>query len=60
MAIGDMIFVGDALFPNGNDYPAKQAGVLSIAVRDPHETKRIIETMIACLDGGERRCPTSS
>jgi hydroxymethylpyrimidine pyrophosphatase-like HAD family hydrolase len=60
MAIGDMIFVGDALFPNGNDYPAKQAGVLSIAVRDPHETKRIIETMIACLDGGDRRCPTSS
>ena len=60
MAIGDMIFVGDALFPNGNDYPAKQAGALSIAVRDPHETKRIIETMIACLDGGDRRCPTSS
>jgi hypothetical protein len=46
-----MIFVGDAIFPGGNDYPAKQAGVTSIKVRDPDETKRVIETVIACLDG---------
>ena len=26
VAIADMIFVGDALFPGGNDYPAEQAG----------------------------------
>jgi phosphomannomutase len=54
IAITDMIFVGDALFPGGNDYPAKQAGVLSIAVRDPHETKRVIEAFGACL-GSEAR-----
>ena len=47
--IADMVFVGDAIFPGGNDYPAKQAGVLSIEVRDPHETKRVIEAIIACL-----------
>jgi len=47
--IDQMIFVGDALFPGGNDYPAKQAGALSIEVRDPHETKRVIEAIIACL-----------
>ena len=47
-----MVFIGDALFPGGNDYPAKQAGVLSIEVRDPHETKRVIEAIVACL--GER------
>jgi phosphomannomutase len=46
--IEDMIFVGDALFPGGNDYPAEQAGVVSIRVKDPHETKRVIETIIAC------------
>jgi phosphomannomutase len=46
--IADMVFVGDAIFPGGNDYPAKQAGVLSIAVRDPHETKRVIEAIVAC------------
>jgi phosphomannomutase len=49
IAIEEMIFVGDALFPGGNDYPAEQAGALSIRVRDPHETKRVIETIIACL-----------
>jgi phosphomannomutase len=47
--IDQMIFIGDALFPGGNDYPAKEAGALTIEVRDPHETKRVIETIIACL-----------
>ena len=49
VGIKEMLFVGDALFPGGNDYPAKAAGVCSIEVRDPHETKRVIETIIACL-----------
>ena len=60
IAIDDMIFVGDAVFPGGNDYPAKQAGVVSIEVRDPRETKRVIEATIACLEGGDSRCRTSS
>jgi HAD superfamily hydrolase (TIGR01484 family) len=47
--IADMIFVGDAIFPGGNDYPAKQAGVESIRVRDPDETKWVIEAICACL-----------
>lgn len=47
--IEQMLFVGDALFPGGNDYPAKEAGAESIAVRDPEETKRVIETIVACL-----------
>jgi HAD superfamily hydrolase (TIGR01484 family) len=49
IAIQEMIFVGDALFPGGNDYPAKEAGVVSIQVRDPHESKRVIEAIVACL-----------
>jgi HAD superfamily hydrolase (TIGR01484 family) len=49
IAIPDMIYVGDALFPGGNDYPAKEAGVLCIQVRDPEESKRVIETIVACL-----------
>ena len=49
IAIEEMIFVGDALFPGGNDYPAKQAGVVSIQVRDPDETKRVIEAILACM-----------
>jgi len=49
IAIEEMIFVGDALFPGGNDYPAKEAGAVSIQVRDPDESKRVIEAIIACL-----------
>jgi hypothetical protein len=49
IAIAEMIFIGDAVFPGGNDYPAKEAGVISIRVRDPSETKRVSEAIIACL-----------
>jgi len=45
-----MVFVGDALFPGGNDYPAKEAGVVSIEVKGPEESKRVIEAIIACLE----------
>jgi phosphomannomutase len=48
--IREMIFVGDALFPGGNDYPAQEAGALSIRIKDPHETKRVIEAIAACLE----------
>jgi len=50
IAIHEMIFVGDALFPGGNDYPAKESGVVSIQVNNTHESKRVIETIIACLN----------
>ena len=50
IALQDMMFIGDAIFPGGNDYPAKEAGVESIEVRDPHETKRVVEAIIACLE----------
>jgi hypothetical protein len=49
ISLEEMIFIGDAIFPGGNDYPPKEIGVLSIQVRDTHETKRVIEAIIACL-----------
>ena len=51
ISINEMIFVGDALFVGGNDYPVKEVGVVSIAVRGPHETKPVTEAIIACLNG---------
>jgi hypothetical protein len=42
------------LFPGGNDYPAERAGVISIPVRGPEDTKRVIEAIIACLGGDEQ------
>ncbi len=53
ISVQEMIFVGDALFPGGNDYPAKEAGVVSLQVNGPSETKRVIETIIACLDSAQ-------
>ena len=47
--ISEMIFIGDALFDGGNDHPARKTGVDCIQVRDPDETKRVIETIISCL-----------
>jgi phosphomannomutase len=49
--IEEMIFVGDALFPGGNDEPARKTGAVCIRVRDPEETSRVIEAVIACVDG---------
>jgi HAD superfamily hydrolase (TIGR01484 family) len=47
----EMLFIGDALFEGGNDYPAEEAGVVCIAVRGPRETKPVTEAIIACLSG---------
>jgi phosphomannomutase len=51
VSIGEMIFLGDAIYPNGNDYSVREAGIDTIAVRDIHETKRAIEAIIFCLTG---------
>ena len=49
ISLEEMIFIGDALFPGGNDYPAEEAGVVSIPVRGPSETKPVTKAIIACL-----------
>ncbi len=38
----DIVFVGDALFYGGNDYPARATGVDCVAVKNPDETKNVI------------------
>lgn len=60
ITIKEMIFVGDALFPDGNDYSAREAGVVSIQVRDPDEMKRVIEAIVACLDCVQRARPSEA
>lgn len=50
ITINEMLFIGDAIFPGGNDYPAEEAGVFSIEVKEPHETKRVIEAIVACME----------
>lgn len=48
IAMPNMLFIGDALFEGGNDYPALRTGVYCIQVKDPEETKNIIKTLVAC------------
>ena len=54
ISLKEMIFIGDALFSGGNDYPAELAGVISIPVRGPEDTKRVVEAIIACLGGDQQ------
>ncbi len=42
----DMIFVGDALFPGGNDYSVHEAGIETIAVGGPEETTEVIKNWL--------------
>jgi HAD superfamily hydrolase (TIGR01484 family) len=44
-----ILFLGDAVYPGGNDYPVRAAGIDTVAVRDIEECKRVIEAIIACL-----------
>lgn len=47
MFIDDMVFIGDAIFPGGNDYSPYEAGIESIKVSGPKETREIIKKWIA-------------
>jgi HAD superfamily hydrolase (TIGR01484 family) len=49
ISLKEMIYIGDALFVGGNDYPAEQAGVICIPVRGPDDTRLVISAIIACL-----------
>src|SRR3989344_1596726 len=40
--VNKMLFIGDAMFPGGNDYPVIKTGVDYMTVKNPEETKNII------------------
>ena len=42
----EMLFIGDALFEGGNDYPVKKTGIECIAVNNPEDTKKIIRLIL--------------
>jgi phosphomannomutase len=51
VTVEEMIYVGDALFPGGNDYPARSTGAACIQVANPNETKCVIEGITVTLGG---------
>ena len=53
IAKAEMIFMGDACYPGGNDFPVPdKAHVDTIAVGSIDETKRAIEAIVLCLGSG--------
>src|SRR3546814_8885502 len=47
--LAGMLFVGDAIYPGGNDNPAAELGIDTIRVRDVAETAAVVSALIACL-----------
>lgn len=45
--ISDMIYIGDALFPGGNDEVVKKSGIKTHQVKDPKETEQMMESLLA-------------
>jgi hydroxymethylpyrimidine pyrophosphatase-like HAD family hydrolase len=48
IALDSMMFIGDAIFPGGNDYPAKELGLDTVNVRAPEETHSVVSAILAC------------
>ncbi|MFA6076605.1 MAG: HAD-IIB family hydrolase [Candidatus Paceibacterota bacterium] len=46
ISIKNMLFIGDAIFPGGNDYAVTKTGVDYMKVKGPRETKAIIRNIL--------------
>lgn len=44
--IKDAVYIGDALYENGNDAIVKETGIETIQISGPNETKKIIDELI--------------
>ncbi len=49
IALEKMMFIGDAIFPGGNDYPAEQLGLDVVKVKNVDGTLAAIAGIVACL-----------
>ena len=45
--VADIAFIGDRMDPDGNDYPAAQAGTMPVRVNGPEDTLEVIRRLIA-------------
>ena len=48
IALDKMMFIGDAIFPGGNDYPAEQLGLDVVKVKNVDGTLAAIAGIVAC------------
>ncbi len=47
---GEMLFIGDALYPGGNDYVVMEAGVDTRQVQNPAETELLIDKLLEAME----------
>lgn len=47
--VADMLFIGDRMDPDGNDYPAVAAGAMGIRVSGPSDTELVCDALLARL-----------
>lgn len=45
-SVKDIVFIGDRMSPEGNDYPAALAGTIAIQVSGPEDTEKFIRSLI--------------
>jgi hypothetical protein len=53
-SLNEILYLGDALFKGGNDYPVKELGVDCISVTGPEETKKLLSKIIEKFKGTKR------
>lgn len=47
-----IIFIGDRMDPDGNDYPAAMAGTMPVRVNGPEDTLEVVRRLIAAMGAG--------
>lgn len=50
IAIDDMLYVGDALFPGGNDAVVKETGIKTTLVHGPEDTSMVIRRLLTEIE----------
>jgi HAD superfamily hydrolase (TIGR01484 family) len=49
VSAAEILFIGDAIYPGGNDYPAKEMGLDTIKVDEIEQTRLVISTIATVL-----------
>ncbi|KAK4867942.1 hypothetical protein LT330_007601 [Penicillium expansum] len=49
IALEEIMFIGDAIFPGGNDYPAFEMGLKTVKIKNPDGTLAAIAGIVACI-----------
>ena len=46
MPVGGIVFIGDRMTPDGNDYPAVAAGAVGMKVENPQDALGLMDALL--------------